>query len=379
MTWPNYSKACREDVDTLLRTAKSLTGYRSNKLWGLPPCDWSWAHKFERELEKRLQAKHAVAVNSGTMALEAALHALDLPPGSDIVTSPYTFSATPASILLSGHRPVFADVDPYSYCITPESVAKVITRKTRAIMPVDLFGGVADYKGFAKFGLPIISDHCQAVGAKVDGKYTFGDITACSGNGGKNLPMGEGGFCLTDDKMLAERMRLFISHGENFDAPVVGRNGRLPELTAIVAYHGLLELEERNERRRQLVDTIYGSWMGKGDAKFIVAPYHSDRIPWGRHENPKRAEHVYYVVPALIRGMDREKFIQRMKRKGMACSGQYTRPLHTFPALRKYAPKPMPVVEELAYKTLCLISDLTPDKPLSYAKKVAQAMKESLA
>lgn len=368
--WPNYSATCRKAVDTLLDGKHSLTGYRSNKAWGLPPCDWSWAYKFEKELEKRLKAKHAVALNSGTMALEAALYALDLPPGSDIVTSPYTFSATPASIILAGHRPVFADVNPYDFTIDPESVKKVITRKTRAIIPVDLFGGLANYEALEKFGLPIISDHCQAVGAQKGGKYTFGQITACSGNGGKNLPMGEGGFCLTDDAKLAKRMRLFISHGENFDSPEVGRNGRLPEMTAAVAYHGLLDLVERNERRMDLA--------------YRVAYQMHNQKPDGLHWNTCgfRGEHVYYVMPwVLHKGVDRAKFAKRMARKGFPVGEGYTVPLHNkrkFPAFAPYYPGRLPEVERLSFKSLFILTTLTPDRPLSYADEVAEAMKECL-
>ena len=368
--WPNYSPACRKDVFNLLDGKHSLTGYRSNKAWGLPPCDWSWAHKFERELEKRFKVKHCIGVNSGTMALEAAIYALNLPKGSEIITSPYTFSATPASIILAGHVPVFADVNPYDFTIDPASVKKCITKKTKAIIPVDLFGGLANYGELEKLGLPIISDHCQAVGAEKDGKRTFGLISACSGNGGKNLPMGEGGFCTTDDAKLAERMRLFISHGENFDSKEVGRNGRLPELTACIAYHGLLELEGRNQRRMGLANTL--------SAKLCMMNI-NDPIQVREPEMFSSGEHVYYVYPFTLHNMDRDKFVKRMKSKGIYASGGYlTPPLHHFAAFKKYARGPLPNVEELSFKTLCLINDLTPDKPLSWAKYVAKSMKECL-
>lgn len=368
--WPSYSPECRKAVNTLLNGKHSLTGYRSNKAWGLPPCDWSWAYKFERELEKKFKAKHAVAVNSGTMALQAAIFAMNLPPGSEIVTTPYTFSATPASILLQGHVPVFADVHPNSYTLDYRSVAKVLSPKTRAILPVDLFGGLADYDELSRFGLPIISDHCQAVGSKRNGNYLFGEITACSGNGGKNLPMGEGGFCLTNDRAYAERMRLFISHGENFDAPFVGLNGRCPELTSVIAYHSLKDLKKRNQRRRMLATILSMDGPGEVGGRGMEIKH-----PWNLTE-----EHVFYVYPFTLHSkrVSRDLFVKRMRRKGFACSGQYTRPLHTFPALRKYQRVPMPVVEELAGKTLCLMSDLTPDKELGYAHKVARAMRESL-
>lgn len=366
--WPSFSKTCRKAVYDLLDGKHSLTGYRANKAWGLPPCDWSWAHKFERGLEKQFKTKHAISVNSGTMALEAAIYALNLPPDSEIITTPYSFSATPASVVLSGHRPVFADVNPYDFTLDPESVKKAITKKTRAIIPVDLFGGLANYEELEKFGLPIISDHCQAVGAQRNGKYTFGNITACSGNGGKNLPMGEGGFCLTDDAKLAERMRLFISHGENFDSPEVGKNGRLPELTACVAYHGLLELEERNQRRIDLAEASNKVFFENdlfGD--ILQRPY------WY-----KGLEHVYYVYPFIIRSpkrTPRQQLLKEAQAKGVAISGGYiTPPLHHYKAFKKYAKGPLPEVDRLSFERLCLISSFTPDKPVSFATETARKL-----
>lgn len=382
MTWPTYTAACRRDVDALLKKGGGLSGYRSNKAWGVPPQKWSWAHKFERELESRFGVKHAIAVNSGTMALTAALFSLDLPKGSEIVTTPYSFSATPASILLAGHVPVFADVDQHSFNVTKETVAKVITKKTKAILPVDLFGGLCDYKGLGSFGLPIIRDGCQSVGARVGVDYHFGEVTCASGNGSKNLPLGEGGWCLTDNSKLAERIRLYISHGENFGTEWVGANGRMPELTACVAWHGLQDLEQRNDRRidlaRTLVDSFYKGFFG---SKLTGFEYISSHLT-GHIAFPARGiggDHVYYVFPFLVeRG--RDGFIQRMKRRGLTVGAGYIQPtLNRYPAFRKYQRGPLPVVEELSKRTLCLLYDLTPDKPLSYAVKVARAIRESLS
>src|SRR5687767_14101648 len=139
--WPNYSPTCRKAVNELLKKGGSLSAYRANPLFPTwtGPLEGSYAYRLEREIEKRFKVKHAVAVNSGTAALHAGLAGLDL-RGGEVVTSPYTFSATVSAILLAGGVPRFADVDPYTFCITKETVKRVLTRRTKAILPVSLFG-----------------------------------------------------------------------------------------------------------------------------------------------------------------------------------------------------------------------------------------------
>ena len=370
--WPWYSPACRSAVDDLLRKGGSLSAYRANPLFPTwtGPAEGSYAYKLEREIERKFRVRHAVAVNSGTAALHAALASLSLKPGEEVVTSPYTFSATASAILLSGGTPVFADVDPYTFCITKETVKRVITKRTRAILPVHLFGGLADMRGLKSLGLPVIEDACQAVGARSSDGYsgTTGLAGAYSFNGGKNVPAGECGMLVTNDDKVSEAARRFMNHGENFKRKEIGYNYRPNELTCAVAYHGLLELDGRNVKRIQL-------------AYWLAKDLH-DQMPDGLHYNTNSfyGEHVYYVMPwKLFKGTNRGLFVKRMKKRGIyASAGYLTPPLHMFPAFKKYARGRLPVVEELSFKTLCLINDLTPDKPLSYARKVAEAMRESL-
>lgn len=368
--WPSYSKATRKAVGELLKRGGSLSAYRANKDYGVEPVKDSYAWRFEREIEKRFKVRHAVAVNSGTAALHCGLIGLNLKPGDEVITSPYSFSATVSAIILAGGTPRFADVDPYSFCITPETVKHVLTRRTKAILPVSLFGGMADVRGLGSYGLPVLEDACQAVGAR-DGKGysgTQGVGGAYSFNGGKNIPAGEAGAFVTNDDSLAEKARLLMNHAENFGVDQIGLNYRPNELTACVAYHGLLELEERNQRRAKL------AW--------IVGARLADE---GRVGNPRiqdlvTPEHVFYVYPFTIHGkFPRSLFVKRMKRHGIPVGAGYITPaLHEYKAFRKYARGPLPVVEELSSKTLCILSTLTPDRPLSYAEEVAKAMRESL-
>ncbi len=371
MTWPAYSPACRKAVDALLKNGGSLSAYRANPLFPswTGPLEGSYAYKLEREIERRFKVRHAVAVNSGTAALHAAIvSALPKPRGEagEIITSPYTFSATAASILLSGFTPVFADVDPYSFNITPETIKPQLTKKTKGILPVSLFGGMADVQGMRALGYPVIEDACQAVGARDSHGFSGSQAVAAaySMNGGKNIPAGEAGCMVTQDDRVAEKARLFMNHGENFHKKDIGVNYRMNEITACVAYHGLLELEERNRRRIELAKAVDDNltnmfspgWAYDGSNVFYVAAF--------------RLQQRYG---------SRERFIKRMKRKGIPVGkGYITPPLHKYRAFRQYARGPLPVVEGLSSKTLCVLSTLTPDRPLSYAQDVAKAMKECL-
>ena len=364
--WPNYSASCRKEVDEILKKGGSLSAYRANKDYGSGPVKGSQAWKLEREIERKFRVKHAVALNSGTAALHAALVALDV-RGRDVVTSPYTFSATASAILLAGARPVFADIDSRTFCITKETVKRVITKKTAAILPVHLFGYMADLSDLSSFGLPIVEDACQAVGANRGNAYsgTVGLCGAYSFNGSKNVPSGEGGCLVTNSDKIAEKARLLANHGENFNTQNVGFNYRMQEIVSCIARHGLKDLEERNQRRIDLVKRLWG---------FMELSGWNLKVPY-----PKDREHVYYVFgfPSPLR--DRSLFIKRMAKRGVTCGAGYIQPtLNRYSAFHRYQTTPLPVAEELSSKTLCLLYCLTPEKPLSYARKVSKAIKESL-
>jgi len=351
---------------------------------GVGPQEWSQAYALEREIERKFKVRHAVAVNSGTAALHAALVALDV-RGREVVTTPYSFSATVAAIRLAGGTPRFADVDPDHFCITKETVKRVITKRTAAIVPVHLFGYFPDLGHLQSFGIPIVEDACQAVGAErtvsgtarepkaVDAgrpgrRYsgTVGLAGVYSFNGSKNLPSGEGGCLVTNDDKIAEKARAFINHQENFGSQEVGVNYRMHEVVAVLARHGLRELDERNERR---VDLAMAVMMG-------LAGYGS---PFGVYPGNESRDHVFYVAPFTLRGVDRAKFIKRCAKRGLTVGGGYINPtLDKYPAFKKYVTTPLPVVHELSEKTLCLLTTLTPEKPLSYARKVATIIRESL-
>jgi len=353
-------------VDELLRAGGSLSAYRATKDFGTTPAKDSWAWRLEREIEKNFKVKHAVACNSGTASLHAVLFGVDV-AGGEVITSPYTFSATASAILLAGGKPRFADVHSNTFCITKETVKRVVTRKTKAILPVSLFGYRPDYRDMAEFGLPIVEDGCQAVGAQRDGTFLQRVCLsqALSFNGGKNVPAGEGGALVTNSERIAGKARLLMNHAENFGSDGVGYNYRMNELTACVAWHGLKDLDQRNKKRQQLAGIL-------NEIRYFHPCIY--RVVPSAEES-----HVWYVYPFLVRnGRSRRVFAKRMKAKGIHVGQGYTKPLHLLPAFRKYARGPLPVVERLWKKELCLLDCVRPPATEEDMRYVAQSMRESL-
>ena len=358
--WPRYSTACRRDMDRLLAKGGGLSAYRSSASFPRGPAAGSWAWRFERDAERIFNVRHVVACANGTLALIAALRALDLPPG-EVITTPFTFSATSAAIRFAGHEPVFADVEPRTFCLDPDSVAKVVGPQTRALLPVDLFGARADYGKLRAFGLPIVEDACQAVGT---GMGCHGDIAAVSFNGTKNIPAGEAGAVLTDRRDLAERVRRFASHGENWSHPEVGLNVRLNEPTALIAWHGLQELRERNERRRRLARVLIKEL--RGHAKIRILP------------NP--AGPPLYVFPVVLaEGVDRARLADNLKRLGVEVGcGYLTPPISDYPAFKACRRAPLPVVIELSETSLCLFTQVRPPATEADMRWLAKAIRAAL-
>lgn len=371
-TWPFYSSACRRDMDALLQKGGGLSAYRSNPKWPLGPVEGSWAWRLERLIEKQFDIAHAIVCSSGTMALMAGLRALNLKPG-EIVTSPYTFSATAAAIRYMGHEPVFADIDPATFCLDPVSAATVVNSRTRAILPVDLFGQLADYDGLWKLGLPILSDSCQAVGA-LGKAATYrqapfrggrgGVIGVYSFNGGKQVPAGEAGAVVTQDAKYAERARGFISHMENWANAEIGINGRLNEPTALIAYHGMKDVLKRNAQRQKLA------------ARLVERLRFETRI----RTLPEPAGHALYVFPmVLAKGLDRVKFANMLRAKKIEVGeGYLTPPIHRYEAFKFCRTAPTPVVDELSEKSLVILSQVRPPATLSDMDWLADAIRVAL-
>ncbi len=216
--------------------------------------------RFEQALAAHVGAAHAVGVSSGTDALLVTLMALDVKPGDEVITTPYTFFATAGSIWRLGARPVFIDIDPITFNIDPSEIERAITGQTVGIIPVHLFGQCADMEPVLKLaedhGLWVIEDSAQAIGAKYSGRPagTMGTAGAFSFFPAKNLgALGDSGAVVTDDAALAEKVRILVHHGarQKYHHDTVGGNFRLDALQAALLLAKLPSLNLWEEGRRR--------------------------------------------------------------------------------------------------------------------------------
>lgn len=302
----------------------------------------------ESEVSARLQGRPCVGVANGTDALVITLQALDIGPGDEVITTPYTFYATAEAIARIGATPVFADVDPDTATVDPEAIEARITDKTKAIMPVDIFGHPADMTPIlttaAENSLVVIEDAAQSFGAS-DGGWsvgTMGDAVTFSFFPTKNFPgIGDGGMIVARDETLADRIRRLRFHGSKdkvvFDE--VGYNSRLDEIQAAVIRIFLRRLDEWNAGRRQAAEWYREA--GLGD--YMTLPAERDG-----------ATHVYHLYVA--RHPRREEIRAALSEAGIGAAVYYGIPMHLQPVFRDlgYAEGDLPVAEEHARTGLAL-------------------------
>jgi len=224
-------------------------------------------HLFEQEVAAYLGVKHAIGLNSGTDALIIALRALNIGSGDEVITTPFTFFATGESISSVGAKPVFVDIDPVSLNIDPRLIEAAITERTRAIMPVHLYGNPADMTQIMaiadKYGLKVIEDCAQSFGAKWEEKQTgtIGHLGAYSFFPSKNLgAFGDGGLLATNDDNLADLAKMLRTHGsrKKYHNETVGYNSRLDTIQAAILRVKLPHVESNNQARRRVAQ-IYNS------------------------------------------------------------------------------------------------------------------------
>lgn len=296
-----------------------------------------YVKKLEKNFSDHFKIKYAVSFNSASTALQAAVGALGVGPGDEVITSPFTMSATAAAVLWNNALPVFADINESNFCLDAQSVEKNITARTKAILAVNLFGGAVDYGPLLKLaknhGLKIIEDNAQAPGADYRGKYTgtIGDIGVFSFNFHKTIQCGEGGVLVTNNKKYALRAQLIRNHGEavvddmGFFEPVLGNNYRLTELHAAVASEQLKKLEKLNKQRILLANRLAKQL---GQFNWLIPFY-----------PVKNSVHVYYVYPFRFLtkkvGIKRTTFVKALKAEGFPVDEGYQKPLYLLPAYQK--------------------------------------------
>ncbi len=270
---------------------------------------------FEEAFAAFIGAGHAVATSSGTTALHLALLGHDIGPDDEVITVPFTFIASANSILYTGARPVFVDIGPDTFTIDPHQVEAAITPRTRAIMPVSLYGLPAPMSAIAQMaerhGLAVIEDAAQAHGAAIgDRKSGSWGIGAFSFYPTKNMTTGEGGMLTTDDADLAERIRLLREHGMKvrYHHDVVGYNFRMTDLAAAIGLAQLPKLPAYNERRRAIAARYDAELRG------VLTP----RVPEG-------VTHVFHQYTIRVR--DRDAFTERLRERGVGSANYDPNPL----------------------------------------------------
>ncbi len=274
---------------------------------------------FEREIAAFLGVRHAIGVSSGTDALTIALTALGVGPGDEVVTTPYTFFATTGAILRVGARPVFADIERASFNLDPARVAEVMSERTRAILPVHLFGQAADMTALRALArhhsVALIEDAAQALGATLHGERvgTWGDMGCFSFFPSKNLgAFGDGGLVSTNDDRLAALARSLRNHGfgAKHHSQRLGGNFRLDALQAAILRVKLPHLASFNARRREHA------------ARYLQSASGSLRLP----RELEARQHVYHQF--VIRSPEREALAARLAARGIATEHYYPTPIH---------------------------------------------------
>src|SRR5215470_4433902 len=302
---------------------------------------------FERELAAHCRAAEAVGTSSGTSALHLALLAAGVGAGDEVITVPFTFVATVAAIEYAGARPVLVDIAADSFTMNPELVEAAITQRTRAIVPVHLYGQPADMGALleiaGRHGLKLIEDACQAHGAEHDGRRVgaLGDIGCFSFYPGKNLgAYGEGGAVVTNDEELADKIRALRHWGQTrkYHHELKGFNYRLEELQAAILRVKLRHLDDWTEARRahaRLYDRLL--------AGVVPTPV---EMPYARH--------VYHVY--AVRTRSRERLESALAAAGVSTGVHYPAPVHLQPAYADlgYGPGAFPVSEAAAKQVLSL-------------------------
>jgi len=341
--------------------------------------------EFEAALREYVGCRHAAVVNSGTSALDIAVQALDLPKGSEIITTPLTFAATANAALYNNHKPVFADIEKATRNISPASIREKLTEKTKAIIYVDYAGHPCDIDEIKEIAeekdLFLIEDSCHSLGAEYKGKKIgcHADATVYSFHPVKQMTTGEGGAVVTNDGTLHEKHKMLRNHGIDrsarerfgpsagyaYDMKYLGRNYRMTDFQAALGISQLRKLDSFIKRRREIAERYVEEFAGVSE---IETP-----------ETKSDVLHAWHIYTVLLKDIDRDMFFAKMKEKGIGVNVHYI-PVYRFSYYRELYgidPRIFPVTEDV-YKriiTLPLFPGMT-DEDVSY---VIDAVKKTAA
>jgi dTDP-4-amino-4,6-dideoxygalactose transaminase len=307
--------------------------------------------RFEKAFAQYLGRKHCVGLNNGTSALHMALQACDVGPGDEVITTPHTWISTSWAVSYVGAKPVYVDIDPATYNINPALIERAITPRTKAILPVHLYGQACDMDALCriaeKHNLVLIEDAAQAHGAMYNGRRigSFGRIACFSFYPGKNLgAFGEGGAVATDDEQLAKRIRQLRDHAQagRHHHVELGHNTRMEGIQGAVLEVKLRHLDEWNAARMKLAARYHGLLAGVPGIQLPAAP--------------EQGRHVWHLFVVLVRGMDRDVLQKQLAERGVSTGVHYPTPVPLQPAYAYLGHKPgdFPVAEDVMRRCLSL-------------------------
>jgi dTDP-4-amino-4,6-dideoxygalactose transaminase len=330
-----------EAVAQVLRSGTITTGLGNGPM----------VKQFEKSFSDLVEAKHAVAVNSGTAALHLALLAADVGKDDEVILPSFTFTATAETVVLVGAKPVFVDINPDTYNVNPQNIDKAVTEKTKAIIPVDLYGLPADMevvkKIADKYMLTIIEDSAQAHGAmyKNHPPGYFADIACWSFYASKNMTTAEGGMLTTSNDDYAEKLRCMRSHGEKkkYVSTMIGHNFRMTEIAAAIGNVQLQKLQGFLEKRRRNAFTLTKNLKEKAGVK----------LP----EEPPNYKHSWYLYTVRLKKANtavRDEIVQRLRKRNIGATVYYYCPIHLMPFYQQFGRHKLPETEKAAQQVLSL-------------------------
>lgn len=362
-----YNSIGREEVEAAKKVVESGVLSQFIGVWDPDFFGGPKVQEFERMCERYFGVKHAVTVNSLTSGLVAAIGAIGIEPGDEVIVSPWTMSASATAILHWNAIPVFADIEPETFCLDPASVERNISPYTKAIVAVDIAGHSADMDALQavakKHGLKIISDTAQAPAAMYHGKYagTLADIGGFSLNYHKHVHTGEGGIMVTDDDDLADRLRLIRNHAEvvvedkgvtNLNN-MIGHNFRLGEIESAIGIEQLKKLQKAVESRQRVANRMDE---GLGNLKGLRTPV----VRSG-------CTHAYYaytmtIDPAAL-GVSRDVIHKALVAEGVPALGARYENIHLLPMYQKkmaYGSKGFPWTSDICHRDVSYAKGICP-------------------
>jgi dTDP-4-amino-4,6-dideoxygalactose transaminase len=349
MASPHIDYSTIEEVNKVLQSGQWVQGKK--------------VKEFENKFAEYVGAKHAIAVANGTLALHLALIAAGVGPGDEVITTPFSFVASSNAILMCGATPVFVDIDPKTYNINPDLIEAEITTRTKAVLPVHLYGNPCDILKIKSIcldhNLNLVEDACQAHGAKVGLSTTCYSFYAT-----KNLACGEGGMITTDDEKLANFVRNLRQHGgqKKYAPEYLGFNYRMTDISATIGLGNLAKLSEFTRRRRENAELLTGLLK---DVRGIATP----------HSDFESVFHQYTIRVLPEFPLSRDELASKLKENGIDIGIFYPLPLSQMPHIVRAAGEAScPVAEKASKEVLSL--PIHPGVSMVDIKRIAATLSE---